>query len=446
MDIFNQRTVLTVTRLTSLLRDLLEENFDQVWVEGEVSNVALPSSGHIYFTLKDSSAMMRCVMFKSSAKALRFRIEDGMSLIIRGRLTIYDQRGEYQLVCEYIEPRGEGALQLAFNQLKDRLAKEGLFDQSLKKPLPDFPRTVGIVTSESGAAVHDILQVLGRRYASLNVLLYPVRVQGEGAAAEIARAIDELNKLGEVDLIIAGRGGGSLEDLWAFNEEVVARAVYRSSLPVISAVGHETDWTIIDFVADLRAPTPSAAAEMVCKAESQLRENLENLSHRLIVSLRGSLMMLRQRFSALDRMLADPGRTLGHLAQRLDDMEQRMELALKNGLALYRGRFAGSEDRLSASQPQNRINEYRKSLEFNLQRMIDKVAGIVERQKSRHAEETARLDSLSPLKTLARGYAVAENLVDGKVIKDSSFVNIADRIRLRLAKGGLICRVEQPEN
>ena len=314
MDLFSGKTILTVSRLTALLRDVLEENFEQVWVEGEVSNLSRPSSGHLYFSLKDGGAQLRCVMFKGSARSLRFRPTDGMALIARGRISVYDQRGEYQLICDYLEPAGLGALQAAFMQLKERLAAEGLFDEGLKHPLPVLPRTVGVITSSTGAAVHDILNVLKRRFSSLSVLLYPVRVQGEGAALEIARAVDDMNRLKLVDVLIVGRGGGSLEDLWAFNEEVLARALRRSAIPVISAVGHETDWTIADFVADLRAPTPSAAAELVIASADELRNRLENLSHRLRLAVETGLSALDARgngpAAAVDRSQRHSGASL----------------------------------------------------------------------------------------------------------------------------------------
>src|SRR5512136_2779310 len=270
MDIFADKRILTVSRLTALIRSTLEENFEHVWVEGEVSNLSTPSSGHLYFTLKDAGAQLRCVMFKGAVRNLRFRLKDGMGLILRGRITVYEQRGDYQLIAEYAEPLGIGALQLAFEQLKERLVREGLFDESRKKPLPVLPQRIGVVTSPTGAAIHDILTVVNRRFANVQILIVPVRVQGDGAAAEIAAAIDDVNRYGAVDVMIVGRGGGSLEDLWAFNEEAVARAIARSRIPVISAVGHETDYTIADFAADLRAPTPSAAAELAVKDRDEL--------------------------------------------------------------------------------------------------------------------------------------------------------------------------------
>ena len=267
--------------MTALIRGVLEENFEHVWVEGELSNCAIPASGHFYCTLRDSGAQIRCVMFKASLRALRFRPRDGMRIVVRGRISVYDQRGEYQLLADYLEPQGIGALQMAFIQLKERLAAEGLFDESRKRELPKLPQRIGVVTSATGAAIHDILHVLDRRFSNVHVLLIPVKVQGEGAADEIAAAIDDFNRLREADVLIVGRGGGSMEDLWSFNEEKVARAIYRSRIPVISAVGHEVDFTIADFVADLRAPTPSAAAELVVQSKAELDFQLKALEHRL---------------------------------------------------------------------------------------------------------------------------------------------------------------------
>ncbi len=339
MDIFSEKTILTVSQLTALLRGVLEENFEQLWLQGEVSNLSYPSSGHCYFTLKDPGAQIRCVMFKSAVKNLKFRLTDGMKLIARGRISVYDQRGEYQLICEYVEPDGIGALQTAFLQLKEKLALEGLFSEAHKAPLPRFPHTVGVITSPTGAAIHDVLHILKRRFASLNVQLYPVRVQGEGSAVEIARAIDEMNRLAEVDVLIVGRGGGSLEDLWAFNEEVVARAIFRSRIPVISAVGHETDWTICDFVADMRAPTPSAAAELVIASREELRSRIEELSGRVRRSMQAQLTAHSGRLESLQRALHDPRTMLGHLVQRTDDLTESFELALSVAVSRCRARF-----------------------------------------------------------------------------------------------------------
>lgn len=444
MDIFAEKTILTVSRLTTLLRGVLEENFDQVWVQGEVSNLSFPSSGHIYFTLKDTGAQLRCVMFKGAVKNLKFRPTDGMGLIARGRISVYDQRGEYQLICEYLEPAGVGALQMAFVQLKERLAQEGLFDEGHKHPLPTFPRRIGVITSPTGAAIHDILNVLKRRFAALEILLYPVRVQGEGAALEIARAIDDMNHLGQVDVLIVGRGGGSLEDLWAFNEEVVARAVYRSRLPIISAVGHETDWTICDFVADLRAPTPSVAAELVIASSLELRGQLEALDHHLRMAMESRLAALDARVDALRRSLHDPSTMVGHLAQRVDDLTERLERALENAVQRHRGLFERLQSMLSHHTPARQTERLQQQLATlsvqSEQLMQNKIQGL----KHAFGSLAARLEVLSPLRTLSRGYAIAVTS-DGTVVTTVAQLTGGDRINVHLHHGTAICRVEDLE-
>jgi len=324
VQLFKERRVLTVSALTALVRGLLEENFDQIWVEGEISNLACPQSGHCYFTLKDAGAQIRCVMFRGAFRSLKFTPGDGMRVLTRGRLTLFEPRGEYQLVAEYLEPQGIGGLQLAFIQLKEKLAKEGLFSELHKKEIPKLPRRIGVVTSPTGAAIRDVLTVLSRRFANVEILISPVRVQGEGAAREIASAVDDLNRVGNIDVMIVGRGGGSLEDLWAFNEEVVARAIHRSAIPVISAVGHEVDFTIADFVADLRAATPSAAAELAVRSKKELTAELDALAHRLDVSQLRRLERSRALVTALGRAIADPTRILGHLSQRVDSLDARL--------------------------------------------------------------------------------------------------------------------------
>lgn len=443
MDLFSDKTILTVSRLTALLRGVLEENFDQVWVQGEVSNVSSPASGHIYFSLKDSGAQLRCVMFKGAARNLRFRLRDGMALIARGRISVYDQRGDYQLICEYLEPAGVGALQAAFAQLKERLAAEGLFDEARKRPLPSLPRRIGVITSATGAAIHDILNVLKRRFASLDVLLYPVRVQGEGAAPEIARALEEMNRLKAADVLIVGRGGGSLEDLWAFNEEVLARAVARSAIPVISAVGHETDWTICDFVADLRAPTPSAAAELVVASAQELRAKLEGLGHRLQLAMETRLSSLEARLAALRRLLADPGATLGHLSQRVDDLASRLEPALTNAVGRRRERCQRLEERLHQHSPAARAEQLRQRLLLLAGRAERQMLLHLEEAKLEFGEQAARLEVLSPLATLARGYAIVSRVDDGMPVSDARVLAGGELLRARFRRGEALCRVER---
>jgi len=442
MDIFREKTILTVSRLTALLRGVLEENFEQVWVQGEVSNLSQPSSGHLYFSLKDAGAQLRCVLFKSATKNLKFHPANGMGLIVRGRISVYDQRGEYQLIVEYLEPAGVGALQLAFVQLKERLAGEGLFDEARKRPLPLFPRRIGVITSSTGAAIHDILNILKRRFASLEILLYPVRVQGEGAALEIARALDDMNRLALADVLIVGRGGGSLEDLWAFNEEVLARAVYRSKIPVISAVGHETDWTICDFTADLRAPTPSAAAELVIASADELRNRLEALSHRLRLAIETRLAALESRVEALRRLLLDPSTRLGHLAQRVDDLTERLYLGLHNSVTRLRERFDRLEGTLMHHTPARQVDQLRQRLML-LSNQAERLMVLrLEGLKQDFGGNAARLDVLSPLATLARGYSITTRLTDARVVNDASRLEVGERLRISFQRGRAECRVE----
>jgi len=442
LDIFSEKTILTVSRLTALLRGVLEENFEQLWVQGEVSNLSYPSSGHCYFTLKDAGAQLRCVMFKNAVKNLKFRLTDGMALIVRGRISVYDQRGEYQLICEYMEPAGVGALQTAFVQLKEKLAGEGLFAEAHKTAMPLFPRKIGVITSPTGAAIHDILNVLKRRFASLAVLLYPVRVQGEGSALEIARAIDEMNRLAEVDILIVGRGGGSLEDLWAFNEEVVARAVYRSKIPIMSAVGHETDWTICDFAADLRAPTPSAAAELVIASAGELRSRIDALSSRLQRSVENLLAAHDSRLAGLRRALHDPRTMLGHLAQRLDDLTGRLETGLNVEVSRRRDRFERLQDALQYNDPKGMIATLRQRVGLLALRTEGLLNQRMELLRQGFGDNAARLEVLSPLKTLARGYAIATHGSDGTVVTDAASLATGEQLLLRLHRGQARCRVE----
>ena len=445
LDIFSEKTILTVSRLTALLRGVLEENFEQVWVQGEVSNLSYPSSGHCYFTLKDAGAQLRCVMFKSAAKNHKFRLTDGMALIARGRISVYDQRGEYQLICEYVEPSGVGALQTAFLQLKEKLAQEGLFAEAHKISLPRFPRKVGVITSPTGAAIHDIINVLKRRFAQLEVLLYPVRVQGEGSALEIARAIDEMSRMAEVDVLIVGRGGGSLEDLWAFNEEVVARAVYRSKIPIISAVGHETDWSICDFVSDLRAPTPSAAAELVIASSDELRSQIEAFVYRLRRSAENLLIAYDGRLEGLRRALHDPRTMLGHLAQRMDDLTGRLETGLRVAFSRRRDRFERLQDALQHNDPKMRVDTLRQRVTLLSVRTERLLAQRLEVIRQEFGDNAARLEVLSPLKTLARGYAIASRGSDGTVVTDVAELVIGEQLRLILNRGQALCRIESLE-
>lgn len=443
MSLFGERTILTVGRLTALIRGVLEENFEHVWVEGEVSNLALPSSGHLYFTLKDSGAQIRCVMFRASVRALRFRLQNGMNLVVRGRVSVYEQRGEYQFLAEYLEPKGIGALQLAFTQLKEKLAQEGLFDESRKKRLPGLPQRIGIVTSTAGAALHDILTVLRRRHAGVDVLIFPVKVQGEGAAEEIAAAIRDFNRYGNVDVLIVGRGGGSMEDLWAFNEEVVARAVSASRIPVVSAVGHEVDFTIADLAADLRAPTPSAAAEMVVKSREELENNLRHLSHRLAHAVGRRMAACGERISGMVRALKDPMLLVGNLFQRIDDLQDRMQRALAAELRLLREGLSGDVHRLRLCHPALAMERCREKMLALDGRMGTAMNRILDGFRERASVDAARLQAFSPLATLRRGYSIARKPEDGTVVRDSCQVQAGDRLEVLFGRGSAECIVEK---
>ena len=443
MELFKQRRVLTVSALTSLVRGLLEDNFDQVWVEGEISNLASPQSGHCYFTLKDAGAQLRCVMFRGAARTLKFTPKDGMRVLTRGRLTLFEPRGEYQLVAEYLEPQGIGGLQLAFIQLKEKLAKEGLFSELHKKEIPKLPRRIGVVTSPTGAAIRDVLTVLSRRFANVEILISPVRVQGEGAAREIASAVDDLNRVGNIDVMIVGRGGGSLEDLWAFNEEVVARAIHRSAIPVISAVGHEVDFTIADFVADLRAATPSAAAELAVRSKKELTAELDALAHRLDVSQLRRLERSRALVTALGRAIADPTRILGHLSQRVDSLDAR--LVREAGLMLddaserivtLSARLARLSPALTLQQSGERLATLSLRMDHAMKRRLAcaaESAGLA----------AGTLNAVSPLATLARGYSIARKLPARFVVTHSRQIAPGDRLELTFASGSALCTVEQ---
>ena len=442
MDLFAEKRILTVTQVTALIRGVLEENFEHVWVEGELSNCAVPGSGHFYCTLRDSGAQIRCVMFKASLRALKFKPRDGMRIVVRGRISVYDQRGEYQLIADYLEPQGIGALQMAFIQLKERLAAEGLFDEGHKKPLPNLPQRIGVVTSATGAAIHDILHVLDRRFSNIHVLLIPVKVQGEGAAAEIAAAIDDFNRLREVDVLIVGRGGGSMEDLWAFNEEKVARSIYRSRIPIISAVGHEVDFTIADFVADLRAPTPSAAAELVVKSKTELEFQLKALEHRLGRAMGHSLARRRAELRALGASLKDPSFLLGHASQRVDDLCQRLDGALVRNLARQRNRLLSLQTHLRLTNPAVQVERARELILSLSARGEKAILLTIERSREQSCVNAAKLHALSPLKTLARGYSIA-TLKDGSVVTDAARIKAADRIGVRFSRGSARCLVEE---
>ena len=439
----NLGTPISVTELTRRVRDILEAGFPDVWVQGELTNLRIPSSGHMYFTLKDAGAQVRAVFFRSGNRFLKFRPQDGLEVTIRGRVTVYEQRGEYQISVDYMEPKGLGALQLAFIQLKERLGKEGLFDDARKRPLPAYPKRVGVVTSPTGAAIRDILKVLKRRAPGVQVVIAPAPVQGDTAPAEIARAIEDLNELGGLDVIIAGRGGGSTEDLAAFNTETVARAIHASGIPVISAVGHETDVTIADFVADHRAPTPSAAAEIVAASEEETRAAIASLGARLAYSIGRGLDSVRERLDSETRALGDPRKLVREQSQRVDDLTGR--LVQSNG---YIMRSYSEMARLAARSlmylhPARDIS-IKRDAAAGLARRLERAAGrMTGARREQLGLFSARLSALSPLAPLARGFALAYRLPGMKHAKKASEITHGDHIRLRFADGAADCLVQE---
>ncbi len=438
LDFQPQRKIYSVSELSQQIRNLLEKEFPDVWVVGEVSNFRAASSGHLYFTLKDESAQIRAVCFRNQARYLKFRPQDGISVIARGHLSVYETRGEYQLYIEYLEPAGLGALQLAFEQLKQKLAAEGLFDPGRKKPLPLLPRTVGVVTSPTGAVIRDILRVLRRRFRNMNVMLCPVKVQGEGAAEEIVEGIKTLNRQTGVDVIIVARGGGSLEDLWAFNEEIVARAIAASKIPIISAVGHETDFTIADFVADLRAPTPSAAAELVVRGKQEFVNDLRTRAQRMSHIIRLSLSEARRRFTELrmHRVFQTLQTRLGERAQRLDELIAALERLVRENLNKAR------EAWLHASAGVVRY-DFRRIIGLKRAQLDERLGGLesgfkryLTERRNRLGQAEAILRERSPLVILKRGYSITRE-ASGKIVRDAAQVAIGDDVSIRLARGEL---------
>ena len=437
------RAVLTVSQLSQQLAAVMEERFPAVWVEGEISNFKVYGSGHAYFTLKDESAQLRCVLFRNRARRVRFEPKDGLHVMAFGAVEVYPQRGEYSLVVELLEPRGLGALQLAFEQLKQRLQTEGLFDAARKRPLPRFPRRIGIVTSPSGAALRDMLRVIGRRFGEISIVLAPARVQGEGAAAEVAQGVRELNALGDVDVVIVGRGGGSLEDLWAFNDEMLARTLAASKVPVISAVGHEVDFTIADFVADVRAATPSNAAELVVKEKRAVVESLADLAGRLRRGMGRALAAQRDRLERTQsrRVLTDPARPLRDLERRLDDARARLRQSGLTVLDRRAHRLALATQGLRALSPVARTVNGRRALTDLQGRLARGVHRALDRSRHQLGADAARLDSLSPLAVLSRGYSLT--LTPGqRIVRSWREVSAGDAVRVLLHEGSLDCRVD----
>jgi exodeoxyribonuclease VII large subunit len=434
------RKVWTPRELVASLRTAIEQGFGDVWLQGEISNFRPADSGHLYFTIKDDSAQLRVVMFRLKAQLLRFRPENGMQVVARGRVSLYEQRGELQLMAEYLEPQGAGALQVAFEQLKAKLAAEGLFDQERKKPLPLLPRRIGVVTSPRGAAIQDILNILRRRHESVAILIYPAQVQGNDAAAEVSAGIKLFNRAPgkeiAVDVIIIARGGGSLEDLAAFNDEGLARVIAASEIPVISAVGHETDFTISDFVADLRAPTPSAAAEIVIQSKHSLEVRLENLRQRLGRAARYRILVAQKTLTemAQHQVFARMSDAIARRQQRADDLNYRLAAGYERALRSARQRVDIASSRLRHFDLRRVFSGLRREIDAREQGLAAALRHFMGQRRARLEQSASSLDQLSPLKVLERGYALVFD-ANGVLLKDPAQVNDGDPITARLARG-----------
>jgi exodeoxyribonuclease VII large subunit len=435
--------IYTVSALTREIRDRLETYFSLVWVSGEVSNLRQPLSGHYYFTVKDAGAQLRAVLFKGSHQHLRFKPQEGSQFLCRGRLTVYEPRGEYQLVVDYLEPLGQGALAQAFEVLKTRLMNEGLFAPELKKPLPFLPKKIALVTSPTGAAVRDFLRLLRQRFPKVEVLIYPVKVQGAEAAGEIAAALNDLDSIPGVEVIVLARGGGSLEDLWPFNEEVVARAIHRCQIPVVSAVGHEVDFTIADFVADKRAPTPSAAVELVVPDRGELNRRLRRMGATLAGAMARRRDMASQHLSLMARGLPDMRRSLVDLRLKLDDRAEVLVRRSRRAVSGLNQALRLADSRLFLLSPRRNLAAARQQLEQAAQ-MLGQSFRRRQSEPRRHLEYCrTQLDQLNPLAILQRGYAVATLLPQGTVIRDATLVSKGAAVQVRVAQGRMDCEVRE---
>ncbi|MGA9042434.1 MAG: exodeoxyribonuclease VII large subunit [Terriglobales bacterium] len=441
-----ERRVWKVRDLVAAVRTHIEREYGDAWVEGEISNFRAQDSGHLYFTLKDANAQLSAVMFRSQARLLRFRPENGMQVVVRGRVTIYEERGQLQISAEYIEPKGAGALQIAFEQLKAKLEAEGLFDSASKKPIPALPVRIGIVTSPQAAALRDILNILRRRHHTANVLIFPAIVQGESAPLEVSAGIVYFNKAKNVDVIIVARGGGSAEDLAAFNHEGLARAVFASEIPVISAIGHETDFTIIDFVADLRAPTPSAAAELVIRSRQEVEEQLEGLHHRIEKAMRYHLLIARQNLTELARHGAFPRMMdfIRRRQQRLDDVVNRLAHSQRDIFKTQRQRFETLAAAVRHYDARRMLATIGKELDGHMAAMAAAMRTILLQRRSRVDQLSSQLEALSPLAILERGYALVFDAT-GKLVKDAAQLGAGDEISATLARGTFTATIKSAE-
>jgi exodeoxyribonuclease VII large subunit len=441
------RQILTVSELTARIRDLLTKNFTDILVQGEISNCREAQSGHIYFTLKDDRAQVRCVFFKQQRRGIKFRPEDGLQVTVRGSISVYEQRGEYQIYVEALDPIGLGALQLAFEQLKKRLEAEGLFDPARKKSLPILPSRIGLITSPRGAAVRDVVRILTRRFPNVHLTVFPVRVQGEGAAEEIVKALKLFNAKKMADVLILARGGGSMEDLWAFNEEPVARAIAASEIPVISGVGHETDFTIADFVADVRASTPSAAAELVVETRREFDKRIADLRDTISGLIRYRLLELSRRVHELSarRGFRRPLDLLRQQRQRADEMTSRLAAGLRARLEQSRKRFTAAHLRIASFDFRVKIAAFRLRLEKRSAELGLRIERLVRAKRERLARLALQLEERSPLRVLERGYAIATD-ASGNVLRSADQVQLGDSVAIQLHRGRLTTEVRKKES
>lgn len=442
-----KQKIFSVSELNHLVQKSLEEKFSNIWVEGEISNFrGVSNSGHCYFSIKDENAQVDIVSFRGVMSNLKFKLQDGLQILILGKVSLYTQRGRFQVIANIIEPKGAGALQLAFEQLKKKLEAEGLFDPSRKKLIPSLPQKIGIVTSPTGAAIKDILTVINRRFANVEILIYPVKVQGEGSKEEIAEAIRYLNENHpELDVMLAGRGGGSIEDLWAFNEEIVARAIAASKIPVISCVGHEIDFTIADFVADLRAPTPSAAAELVVKNKTELVNTLKNLVSHLNRNIRSKLDFFSEQIRGIARSSAflKPHEIFENQIQNLDDLMEKLSRTFEKEVREQHNKLAILKSKIDLLSPGSVLKEREKFLKPQLDRLNNAVHKKIRQLQDGLKISAGQLDALSPLAVLGRGYAIVWSLPENKILKSASEVSANDRIRIRLHEGEIKATVEE---
>lgn len=441
--------VFSVSELSARIRSLLEAKFRQVWVRGEISNLRVPASGHIYFTLKDEQSQIRAVFFRAQQRSLRFDPESGLAVLCQGRVSVYEPRGEYQIIVETMEPQGLGSLQLAFEQLKKKLDAEGLFDSGRKKALPSCPQRIAIITSKTGAAIRDILKVFARSPVSLEVSVFPVRVQGLESAGEITAAIEAVNSLQEAydwDLVIVGRGGGSIEDLWAFNEETVARALAQCRAPTISAVGHEIDFTISDLVADLRAPTPTAAAEWVVGRAESLKREIAQWRDRLIQSVGAVVARDSQRLKLFEKGIIDPKRRLEDLRLFLDDRLDRIQLAWVRRVHALQVLQAHLAERMASLNPGRQIRQHRAALDQDCGALTLHYRQLLDRGRMALQNEASKLEALNPLSVLSRGYSITYRMPEGQILREHTEVGPGDSIRIRLWRGFLNCTIESIES